>query len=171
MKRQKRRSAGKKTQKTTVAANTEAPTSKRSRRDVLNMLGYGAAGVAVVAGGGWYFASSLQASIAEGDLTKIGNGIPTVVQVHDPECPVCRALQREARDAMGAFDDDQLQFLVANIRETEGRRFAASQGVSHRTLLLFDGAGRRRDVLTGPSTSDFLEEEFQRLIGRPRPSS
>jgi hypothetical protein len=56
-----------------------------------------------------------------------------------------------------------IQFLVANIRSPEGRQFATAHGVGHVTLLLFDGSGRRREVLVGERTSEHLLEIFMRL--------
>ena len=92
------------------------------------------------------------------------NGIPTVVQIHDPQCPSCLALQREARKAISELEDGSIQYLVANIREKEGRRLASKHGVGHVTLLLFNGRGRQVGVLVGENRSDFLEAEFRRLV-------
>ena len=170
MKRQKRKTTSKKklgNPSGESAARPAAPRKRaRSRRDFLHNLGYGAIGIAVVGGGGWYLASSVHAGIVEQDLSRIGNGIPTVVQIHDPQCPRCRALQREAREAISALDDSEIQFLVANIRRPEGRDLAAAHGVGHVTLLLFDGSGKRRGVLVGENSSEVLLSEFQRLIRR-----
>ena len=172
MKRQKRKATPKKTQTaaeapsapSTPSPSTPLRSKRRSRRDLLQTMVYGAVGVAALGGGGWYFVSSVHASIVEQDLTRIGNGIPTVVQIHDPQCPRCRALQREARAAISALDGGTIQYLVANIRQSEGRAFAAEQGVGHVTLLLFDGAGERRDVLVGEASAEILGANFRRLI-------
>ena len=174
MKRQKRRTASKKKQGNPTDAQTAAPAApgkrRRSRRDFLENLGYGALGLAVVGGGGWYLASNVYAGIIEQDLSRIGNGLPTVVQIHDPECPRCRALQREAREAMSQLDADEIQFLVANIRQSEGQELAAAHGVGHVTLLLFDGNGTRRSILRGETSSEILLGEFKRLIRRSKSS-
>jgi len=119
---------------------------------------------AVIGGGGWYLAEEVRATNREHDLSKLGNGIATVVQVHDPRCPTCRALQRETRDALESFDADELQYLVANIRRTEGRAFAIAHRVGHVTLLLFDGQGNRRDTLTGSYKAEALERAFRRHV-------
>ena len=58
---------------------------------------------ALAGGGGWYLVDEVMATISEQDLTKIGNGIPSVVQIHDPQCSRCIALQNETRKAMKAF--------------------------------------------------------------------
>ena len=170
MKRQKRKTATRTKQRTIAGAQPARPAASRSkalgRRAFLETIGYGAIGAGVVGGGSWYVVSSVQASIAEQDLSRLGNGIPTVVQIHDPQCPRCRALQREAREAVSEFEDGTIQFLVANIRQPEGRQLAAAHGVGHVTLLLFDGRGRRRGVLVGENSSESLMTEFRRLIRR-----
>lgn len=119
---------------------------------------------AVVLAGGVYAISHVSATIAELDLTKLGNGMPTIVQIHDPNCPRCVELQGEARDALAEFDDGELQYLVANIRSDDGRDFANEHGVGHVTLILFDGEGRRRNVLVGNNSSATLIREFGRLL-------
>ena len=170
MKRQKRKTATKKTPRTAVGVPPARPAASRNkalgRRAFLETIGYGAIGVGIVGGGSWYVVSGVQASIAEQDLSRLGNGIPTVVQIHDPQCPRCRALQREAREAISEFEDGTIQFLVANIRQPEGRQLAAAHGVGHVTLLLFDGHGRRRGILVGENSSESLSAEFRRLIRR-----
>ena len=170
MKRQRRKTATKKRQGNNTGAEPARPAAARKkrlgRRAFLETFGYGALAVGIVGGGSWYLVSSVQASIAEQDLSRLGNGIPTVVQIHDPQCPRCRALQREAREAISAFEDGAIQFLVANIREPEGRQLAAAHGVGHVTLLLFDGRGRRRSVLVGENSSEALVPEFRRLAQR-----
>lgn len=135
-----------------------------SRRDLLGRFRNGALLFAAVGAVGWYVVSEVRAGIDEADLSKIGNGIPTVVQIHDPQCPVCQALQKEARTALEAFEDGELQYLVANIRQDKGRNLAAKHGVPHVTLLLFDGKGERKETLSGPNTADYLEEAFRRHL-------
>ena len=167
MKRQKRKTTPKKNPGTTAAAPPASSHKKAlNRRQFLETLGYAAVGLGVVGGGAWYFVSSVQAGIDERDLSRLGNGMPTVVQIHDPQCPRCRALQREAREAIAAFEDGTIQFLVANIREPEGRQFAAAHGVGHITLVLFDGRGQRRRVLVGENRSEYLVSEFRDLVPR-----
>lgn len=119
---------------------------------------------AVIGGGGWYLAEEVRATNREHDLSRLGNGIATVVQIHDPRCPTCRALQRETRDALESFGSDELQYLVANVRRTEGRAFASAHRVGHVTLLLFDGQGTRRDTLTGRYRAKALERVFRRHV-------
>jgi len=135
-------------------------TSIYDRRSVLKHLRNGTV-IAMVLGGGGYFAvSKVQATIAEQDLSKIGNGTPAVVQIHDPQCPVCIALQKETRHALRSFKNGELEYLVANIRNKEGSELANKYFVPHVTLLLFDGDGTLVKVLNGSQNSDFLRNEF-----------
>ena len=173
MKRQKQRTKGKSGRKAGASQGTVPPQGNQqvegrwSRRNLLRTIGGGAVVTAAAGGAGWYLVGEVQATIREGNLSRIGNGIPTVVQIHDPQCPRCAALQREARRAVSAFGEDELQFVVANIRTAEGSALARAHRVGHVTLLLFDGAGERSGTLVGNNSSDYLEEVFRRHIGKP----
>jgi len=116
---------------------------------------------AVALAGIWYLVQDVTATMAEHDLSRIGNGIPAVVQIHDQRCNACAALQQEARNAMQEFDDGELQYLVADLKSPAGKNLAAAHGVSHVTLVLFDGEGKRRKILAGPSTSELLGHYFR----------
>ncbi len=162
MKRQKRKAkagSGK-----AASSENSGGGKKVNRRESFRVFGEWGALAAVLAAGGWYAIDYVVGTVGELDLTKIGNGTPTIVQIHDPNCPRCVELQGETRDALGNFDDDELQYLVANIRSEEGRAFAQDQGVGHVTLLLFDGKGQRTNVLVGNNSSESLERAFRRLL-------
>jgi hypothetical protein len=166
----------KKTKKRTKRYNTTkaAPIERASplepeqptRRDVLRRYRNRGLVLGVVGIGGWFVAQDVSATMAEHDLTRLGNGIPSIVQVHDPSCPTCTALQKEARAAMKGFDDGELQFLVANLLNAEGSRLAADNGVGKVTLLFFDGKGKRREIMRGPNSRAILEQRFQQFVGR-----
>ena len=135
--------------------------SEPNRRDVLAKIrNWGVLGI-LTAGAGWYLVDEVTATIAEHDLSRIGNGTPAVVQIHDPQCSRCLALQRETRNALETLEDGALHYVVANIRTAEGRQFAAAHGVSHVTLLLFDKTGKRRNVLVGERHRDTLAAIFR----------
>ncbi len=165
MKRKKQKPGSKRAQ--SKVSNTALPSRKRprawTRRELIQNLTYGAIGLGIVGGGGYYFVSGVRAGIVEGDLSKIGNGVPTIVQIHDPGCPKCRSLQRSTRNALAEMEDGAVQYLVANIKAPEGRQFADTHGVGHVTLLLFDGKGRRREVIRGEQHSEYLLQVFRRL--------
>lgn len=134
-----------------------------SKRNTLRMLGTGALATAGLGGAAWFGVSAVRATAAEMDLTRIGQGKPTVVQVHDPQCALCTQLQREARKALKCFGECDLVYLVANVRGDEGRSFAARHGVPHVTLLLIDAQGEIQSVLNGVRDSDDLKLAFQDL--------
>ena len=138
----------------------------KSRRAFIQ---YGIAGAAVLGLGGYFGVTSLQASICEADLTKLGKGTPTIVQIHDPTCPVCNALQKEARKAIKNMDGSKPEFLVANIKTLEGSTFAADHGVPNITLLLFDAKGEVQQILRGPQDRADLTPLFEDLMRRHRP--
>ena len=153
------------TQKQLSDAASSAP-EREGRRRTLKRFRNGAVLLTGFAAASFYVGSSVLADIQEGDLTRIGNGKPTIVQIHDPQCPTCRALQRETRQALEKFDDGQLQYLVANIRQDDGKALAAKHRVQHVTLLLLDGEGRRSEVITGLTKSAYLEQAFRRHLLR-----
>lgn len=149
-----------------AAAGQAAPLD---RREALRRARNWGLLVAFAGGGGWLLVDDMIATARELDLSQIGKGIPTVVQIHDPQCPRCRALQREVRSAMKAFGDDELRYLVANIRDQDGRDLAHAHRVGHVTLLLFDGEGRRRDIVVGQRSSGALKSMFRRHLSKYGP--
>ncbi len=164
MKRQK----AKRQTRSKKAAPQAAKSEDVSRRNVLGLVRNWGLVAALVGGGGWYLVDEVTATISEQDLSKIGNGIPTVVQIHDPQCSRCIALQKETRKALKGFGGDELQYVVANIRTEKGRALASANGVGHVTLLLFDGKGVRRQVLQGPGHRDYLEMVFRKHVEQSR---
>ena len=167
MKRQKRKPArpSKPKQPENVKFDPGSPDDP-DRRSFLSRAGNGIALGAAIGGGGWYMVHSFQATAREHDLSRIGNGVPTIVQIHDPNCSRCVALQRETRDAVCEIGEDKLQYLVANIQKAEGQQLATTHGVGNVTLLLFDGQGRRRDILSGNYDSLYLGEVFREHLAR-----
>ncbi|NNE23807.1 MAG: hypothetical protein HKN11_14475 [Rhizobiales bacterium] len=166
MKRRKRKPANPARKKAHKRAGTGRAGGNPSRRSVLAAVRNWGLLAGLAAAGSWYLAGHVSATIAEHDLSRIGNGIPAVVQIHDPQCPRCLALQRQTRDALEAFEDGQLQYLIADITNARGRELASAHGVRHITLLLFDGAGVRRSILAGPNTSANLAHAFRSHLDR-----
>ncbi|MEM9430095.1 MAG: hypothetical protein AAGA32_11425 [Pseudomonadota bacterium] len=160
MKKQRRKTS-KKRSRTTAAA----PASPE-RRGALLTLRNGAVAAIGLSIGGVFMVRSVQATVAEHDLTRIGNGRASIVQIHDPQCPMCRALQRETRAAYRAVGSDDLQYLVADIRTAEGSALAARHGVGHVTLVLFDRSGEAREILPGHRERDELQTAFEAHLRR-----
>lgn len=148
------------------ASATDSTASVSRRGLLVKARNYGLA-VAVIGGGLWIGASNFQEALAEGDLSRIGDGIPTVVQIHDPQCSQCLALQKEARAALVSFSDGEIKYVVANIRQPEGRDFAARHGVAHVTLMIFNGDGERKLTLRGHNGRERLRSIFSRHATKP----
>lgn len=97
------------------------------------------------------------------DLSVIGNGVPTVVQIHDPGCRLCQSLRRNVDSVKGEFRD-RIQFRIADIHTRSGRALARRYDVPHVTLLLFDGDGKLVTVLSGVRDPDDLRPSFSTLL-------
>lgn len=147
-KSQKRRSKSK--------AASSSQVAEPSRRDALKLMRNGAIAAAVVGGGGYFAMGSFRAYAAEHDLSRLGQGKPTVVQVHDPQCPTCTALQKQTRKALKEFGECDLVYLIADINTPEGQAFAVRHGVGNVTLLLFDGQGGLQQTVQGMQSKDQL---------------
>ena len=166
MKRQKHKPKSTKKSPGTRTDEKEPPKRKLTRRDFLGNSVMYSVGIAAVGGAGLYLANTMSVSAREGELSDIGNGVPTVVQIHDPSCPTCNALLCEAREATCGFEDDRLQFRVANLTTDEGYALAQEHGVGKITLLLFDGDGKMRLALPGMNEAANLAPAFERHVKR-----
>lgn len=136
------------------------------RRDVLKYVRSGLLGGVVLGGGGLWASASMRAFAAEHDLTRVGHGKPAVVQIHDPQCSMCTELQRETRAALKCYESDDLIYLVASIRTSEGSAFAAAMGLPHVTLVLMDGGGGVSEVLQGVRDREELKGHFDQMAPR-----
>ena len=163
MKRQKRKPQKVKSKASAApsAAPDTLPKQGMNRRDFMSNFAIGGIALAAFAGGGWYLASDVLADMGDQDMSLIGNGVPTVVQVHDPSCPSCRALLKESREAMKGFEPGELQFVIAGLNTTEGRALADRYRVGKVTLLLMDGKGRRLKTIAGETPSASLAAMFR----------
>lgn len=137
-----------------------------SRRDILRYVRNGTIAAGVLGFGGWSVARTYAQQVELLDLAAIGNGTPTIVQIHDPQCPTCQELQKRTLRAAKDFDDDALQVRVANIRAPEGRAIADRYGVPHVTLLLFDGQGEMQRVISGLQEVSYLRDQFRAHVAR-----
>ncbi|MGH1485443.1 MAG: thioredoxin fold domain-containing protein [Cellvibrionaceae bacterium] len=101
----------------------------------------------------------------EQDLSVIGNGTATVVQIHDPGCQLCQQLKRNVDRVKGDFEDT-VQFKIANIKNQKGSEFASKHRVNHVTLLFFDKRGRRINVINGVTPSAEIRQALEQLASR-----
>ena len=151
--------------KTQRRSKTTAETvAMPAKRDTMKLLRNGGIAAVILGAGGFVSVRAVRATVAEQDLTTIGQGRPTIVQIHDPTCALCTELQRQARSALRAIDSKLLDYRVANIRTDEGASFANGVGAAHVTLVLFDGEGALVQRLEGVRQADELQREFEALL-------
>lgn len=98
------------------------------------------------------------------DLSVIGNGIPTIVQVYDSKCKLCRALKSNTETTLRKNFKDRFQYKIADIKTGKGRRFQLEHDVPHVTLLLFDSDGQLRMNLNGVKEVPDLNRQFDDFL-------
>ena len=101
----------------------------------------------------------------EHDLSVVGNGSPTVVQIHDPGCQYCNQLKKNLGKVKGDFKET-VQFKTANIKTKKGRAFADRYRVPHVTLLFFDGRGNQVNMIQGVTPSEDIRVALDALASR-----
>lgn len=150
----------KKSRRVSAAKSATPAQPKMTRRDLLKSLPYFGVGALIVGGGAAWFITDFRSKLRESDLTQIGQGFPTIVQIHDPSCQLCNALQRETRIAL-KDNDEGYTYLVANITTAEGLAFQRTMGQPHVTLALLDGDGTPLRFVNGVTPADELTEIFR----------
>lgn len=95
------------------------------------------------------------------DLSVLGAGKPTVVQIHDPACALCRRLMANTRAALNERVD--VNYRVADVTDREGAAFAKQYNAGNVTLLLFNAKGNRIGTLQGVSSVQELSRQFAAL--------
>ena len=165
MKRQKRAPRPAK-KKTNAPVAKPAPETGLTRRSVIGKLQKLGIAAAVIGAGGLLLTRTVNATMHEHDLDRVGKGVPMVVQVHDPQCNSCVLLQNQVRKAMHGFDEDELQYVIADLAKPAGRSLAIEHSVGKTTLLLFDAGGTRHAILPGVRDSTALERSFRAHIGQ-----
>ena len=142
---------------------TKKSSAARSRRRFLKHIRRVATSVALVTIVGVGLTAYKRHYDVTHDLSVIGNGVPTVIQVHDTGCQLCQKLRDNVNAVKGEFSD-RIQFRIADIHTAEGRALASRYDVSHVTLLLFDGQGELVKTLHGVREPESLRPSFERLL-------
>lgn len=144
----------------------DAYKKRKFKRDIRRAIVGGLILVSLV-GGGMLWVDRYKATMAdERDLSNIGNGVAAIVQVHDPDCPLCQKLMKNTRAALRGYDDE-VQFRIADLSTGAGRKFQRNHhNVPNVTLVFFDGSGKFRWVLSGVSEVEKIEQEIERLLNR-----
>ena len=158
MKKQRNKPQKRKAQTKPVDAQTALDTG---RRRVLTRAAKLALGVAEVGTGSVLADTAVRAPAYEQDVARVGQGVPTIVQIHDPNCSLCTALQKETRKALEGFDPTELDYVVANVKTDAGGAFAARHGQPHVTLMLMDPEGHPVRILNGPQYRGDLRAIFE----------
>lgn len=96
------------------------------------------------------------------DLSVVGDGAPTVVQIHDPSCPTCRRLKSRSLTALK--DLPHVQFRLANILTDEGKVLQKKYRAEKITLLLFEPGGQLVDRVVGLQDLDVLRNRFEQAF-------
>jgi thioredoxin-like negative regulator of GroEL len=95
------------------------------------------------------------------DLSIIGQGMPTLVQVHDETCPSCRQLLSSVKAVKDEFPE--LEFRIADLRSSEGIKFSTRHQVSKVTLMFFDSDGKKLNVVAGLQTEQDVRSFIERM--------
>ncbi len=98
----------------------------------------------------------------EMDLSRIGQGLPSVVQAFDPTCTSCRQLRRMVEQLRPEFEE-QMVFLMVDLSTPAGAAFAETNQVGSVTLVFFDATGERIGVLEGLQEADYLWRVFTEI--------
>ncbi|MEX0280968.1 MAG: hypothetical protein AB3N13_07220 [Arenibacterium sp.] len=152
-----------KSQKASAPVAPESPTRRMAMRQIATYAG----GAALLIGGGGVLAMDYRKSLVEHDLSVVGEGVPVVVQIHDPQCSMCTALQKQTRRALKSFSGEDVLYRIANIRTEEGAEFQMNAGLPHVTLVLYNGSGERVHVIQGVTQASVLEQAFQTYLDIP----
>lgn len=100
------------------------------------------------------------------DLSVIGNGTPTVVQIHDQTCQICMRLKKITKTITN--DDDRVQYRIADISSKKGRAFQQQYNQTKTTLLYFDSKGKHVHTTNGLQDADNIQASIENLISRKR---
>lgn len=147
------------------SADQKTTKRKLSRREVLTAGALFAGGAVLLGGAATTTALAFVRSLDEADLAVVGNGVPVIVQIHDPQCALCARLQKQTRNALKGLSDDDVLFRIANITSQDGAAFQMQQNLPHVTLALFDGSGQRVHVVRGVHPADDLKHIFKDQLG------
>lgn len=141
----------------------ETAAARKARRHTLAMIRVGVIAVVLLTGLAVGLSAYNQRLERAYDLSVVGQGVPVVVQVHDPECPFCVELRRNVESVSSEFAPEELLFRYAELPTPEGAAFARRYEAHRVTLLLFDARGELRAHQTGVQEASLLRQTFRRL--------
>lgn len=138
---------------------------KLTRRELVVSYLFKGTLIAAVGGGAALFAADFRSKVMEQDLSIVGKGTPTIVQIHDPSCSMCAALQSQTRKALRSFSDEQVIYRVANIRTQEGLDWQTKEALPHVTLVFYDAKGERLTTIEGVTPKSEIEATIRQVFG------
>jgi hypothetical protein len=156
----KRKQKSQTSSKKSPAISSATASKKKSKRRIGSIIRSVVALVVLVMAAGAGITALNNNYDTNHDLSVIGQGLPTIVQIHDPSCQLCIRLRSNAKSALGRIAGEDVLFRVADITTPKGRLLQSKHNVPHVTLLLFDRDGKLSRTLNGVKTDDFLHQAF-----------
>lgn len=96
------------------------------------------------------------------DLAVIGQGMPVIVQIHDPGCPTCRRLKNIVDNALDS--NDTVLYRLADITSAKGKALQEKHAVPHVTLLYFDPDGKHVHTTTGLQSAGEIRDAVKTYL-------
>ena len=119
---------------------------------------------AVAVGGAAFGINALEMGKRElHDLSVIGQGKPVIVQIHDPQCPICRRLKTIVTNEIKRSDG--VYYRLADITSPEGKALQEKYRVPTITLLYFDKNGKRVHSSQGLQTKEQVRTALSTVTG------
>ena len=99
-----------------------------------------------------------------------GQGLPVVVEIYSPDCPVCRRMEPLVRDVTEACDQHGVTVQAVDVTQDANREWIRRYGiVGVPTFLFLDPSGAEVNRLVGAQSRDTLHEALAALRGAPCP--
>lgn len=99
------------------------------------------------------------------NLTKIGQGKPSLVFVYDPNYVISNEQTQEI-DQVRALAGDNVVFLLADLGREEARAFVKKYEAELAEILIFTGEGSLIRRLHAPMDADVLAMQMQEALGQ-----
>lgn len=121
--------------------------------------------LAALLGVGWFFWNQLPKGSYPTDLSRIGQGQPSLVLTLNGNF-MAGVEMMPVLDSLRQDFGDQMLFLVASMGLPEGQAFAQRHQTADGSLVVFDAGGAPLAVLHGPRTAPELRPLLQQAVGR-----
>ena len=119
--------------------------------------------VSIIAASALIF-SQLPTQGFQSDLSKVGNGSPTVVLGFQNHSPVGIQAMDKVNQVRGDFQD-RADFIIADLIENDGATFAEEHGTRDGYIGIFSASGDRQNVYEVPEDPQALRQILERELG------